>query len=234
MDKALDSLFPAINPNIDEIGNDMTPLNEEEQITNDDVEPEVEVKQSFTEDDIFMKSGKKLKSKLKDPTDTIVEDDIKPKPKTKRNYSHLARARAKGAEIRKQKAEARKLKKQQEKEQKELIRAEKRKATAERNRQKARERYYKQKEQKSKEVKSKPIEIPKPKQSSGMKDMDFKTFASYMMKYETMKDAYNKQKRPIKVNKTIQNKPKQKYNPDNYPLAHLYNPNLRQKKDWGI
>ena len=142
MDDALKDLFPAINPNIDEIGQDMTPLDEDEQIKNDDVEPEVETKQDYNEDDIFMKQGKKLKSKLKEPTDTITESDTKPK----RNYSHLAKARAKGAEIRKQKAEARRLKKQQEKEEKERIRAEKRAATKERNRQKARERYHKQKE----------------------------------------------------------------------------------------
>tara|TARA_A100001201_G_scaffold130078_2_gene115700 strand:+ start:1272 stop:1958 length:687 start_codon:yes stop_codon:yes gene_type:complete len=227
MEEALNSLFPSINPNIDEIGSDMTPLNDEEQITNDDVEPEVEVKEDYDEDDIFIKtSGKKMKSKLKEPTDTITEDDVKPK----RNYSHLAKARAKGAEIRKQKAEARRLKKAEEKAEKERIRAEKRAATAERNRQKARERYYKQKEKKAQLPKTKPVNIPKKSKSTGIQDMDFKTFASYMMKYENMKDAYNKQKNIKSINTKP---PTQQYNPQNYPLAHLYNPSLRKKKEWG-
>jgi hypothetical protein len=230
MDETLNELFPSINPNIDEL-NEMTPLNQDEQITNDDPEPETEVKEDFKESDIFMKSGKKrLKSKLKEPTDTIVEEDIKPK----RKYPHLAKARAKGAEVRKAKAEARRLKKEEEKELKNKLKSEKREATAERNRQKAKARYYTEKEKK----KSQPIAIQQqfiPK--STKKDMDFNTFASYMMKYENLKEQYKNKNIKMKPMKQVNTKPIKKeipYNPPNYPLSHLYNPNLRNRKEWGM
>ena len=63
--------------------------------------------------------------------------------------------------------------------------------------------------------------------------MDFNTFAKYMMKYEEMKDAYNKQKaKPKSIKskpKSIPEKPKPSYHPKNYPL-NMYAPTNRYKE----
>ena len=54
------------------------------------------------------------------------------------------------------------------------------------------------------------------------------------MKYENMKEAYNKQKQK-KIEKKVEKKVEKKqqpYNSTNYPLAHLYNPHLRNQNNY--
>jgi len=172
-------MFPAANPNIDEV------IKKEDCIDGEAVAQEhIEMKvEPIKESDIFMK-----------PVKNNVRLDVKPKNvkvKKQRDYSHLAKARAKGAEVRKAKAEARRLKKAEEKAEKDRIKAERRAATAERNRQRAKDRYYEKKKQAHKEPETKPVNIPvapaKPVAPSIQQGMDFNTFANYMLKYENMR-----------------------------------------------
>lgn len=233
MDIDTNNLFPEINPNIDEIVEKENMIDGEEVVKDDDMDYSAP---KSTHKDIFM-SGKKqqnVKLSVKEPTDTIVESDVEPeKPKKKDRYAHLAKARQKGIETRRRKAEEKRKAKEAEKLKKKEEREARRKATMERNRENARQRYYKQKAEK-KNVAEKIVEDTKltPTQRATRNpdvknnNMDFNTFARYMMKYEQMKDAYNKQKqqkqqktKPIEIKKKEPEKPS--YHPPNYPLAHL-------------
>ena len=67
-------------------------------------------------------------------------------------------------------------------------------------------------------------------------NMDFNTFAKYMMKYETMKDAYNKHKNKTKAIPIPKKKPepkKEEYHPKHYPLS-MYAPTNRYKEFTGF
>tara|TARA_R110002167_G_scaffold9170_2_gene41805 strand:- start:932 stop:1579 length:648 start_codon:yes stop_codon:yes gene_type:complete len=204
------NLFPEINPNINEIIENENMLDSGNVIKN-----EIEGIKQMEQDDIF---------------------DEKPKKK----YEHLDKARLKGAEVRKQKAEEKRIKKAEEKEKKDEEKRLRREATAERNRVKARERYYKQREQKEKikkEIPKKIIEETKPKQEQRNyfkekeinSQMDFNTFAKYMMEYETLKDKFNKQYEEDNKPKQ-EEKPKEKdYHPKNYPLSHLYHKDRKRQ-----
>ncbi len=228
------NLFPEINPNIDEIIEKENCVDKEE-VLKEDMDFS---KPKTSHSEIFMKKKQNIKLKVKEPTDTITKSDIeKPKPKKDR-YAHLAKARQKGIETRRRKAEEKRKAKAEEKAKKAEEREARKKATAERNRESARKRYYKQKQEKqniaekivddisSKEEEEKMRYIRKnkqlPKQPEKPNGMDFNTFAKYMMKYEQMKDAYNKTKtkskpKPIPVKKE---KPKEKpYHPPNYPVS---------------
>jgi len=206
------NLFPEINPNIEQIIQDEKMLDSNNAIKNEIIDV---VKQE--QDDIF---------------------DEKPavKPISQKKKEHLDKARVKSAETRRQKAEERKRLKEEEKAKKEEEKKLRRQATAERNREKARERYYKQKEQKDKqkeEVKEIPKQIVKdttPKirniiqEAKNPNSMDFNTFAKYMMRYETLKEQYNKEIQE-KNNKTKENQKKEEstsYHPQNYPLRNYY------------
>lgn len=223
-------MFPAANPDIDEV------LKKEDCIDGEAVAQEhIEMKvEPIKESDIFMK-----------PVKNNVRLDVKPKNvkvKKQRDYSHLAKARAKGAEVRKAKAEARRLKKAEEKAEKDRIKAEKRAATTERNRQRAKDRYYEKKKQSHKEPAVKQVIKPGPAPTPAITNgMDFNTFANYMLKYENMKkkykDAVDKQtaEKERKRQEAIRKKDVKKepaYHPENYPLAHLYNPHLRKNKTY--
>ena len=60
--------------------------------------------------------------------------------------------------------------------------------------------------------------------------MDFNTFAEYMLKYENMKKRYKTAMdlKAIEQKKKELEKKKKEYHPENYPLAHLYNPSNRK------
>ena len=235
MDIDSKNLFPEINPNVEELIEKENSIDPDE-IIKDDLDyskPKTKAK------DIFMKpSRQNIKLKVKEPTDTIVEEDIKPK---KDRYAHLARARQKGIETRKRKAEEKRKAKAEAKSIKDEEKRLRKEATAERNRVNARNRYYKQKEakqnvaekivEKTKPIPKQSIKAPVRPQNNG--NMDFNTFAKYMMKYEEMKDAYNKQKaKPKSIKskpKSIPEKPKPSYHPKNYPL-NMYAPTNRYKE----
>lgn len=246
------SLFPVINPNIDELVEEAKkPIDQDEVIVPDGDGEKKELDDPLKKDlpnDIFVKKeNKKGKIKLtkneilKDPTDTIVESDVKPK----RDYSHLAKARAKAQETRRLKAEERKKKKEEEKERKRLEKEAKKKATAERNKKKALERYYKNKEKKqnekletaqaiAKQARQPPQNMqhynPPTMQNTGM---DFRTFSQYMFKYEQMKEEYRKAKQPKKTKPVPVPKKKEDpkpFHPPGYPLGNFYNPQLRNKE----
>jgi hypothetical protein len=227
-------MFPAANPNIDEV------IKKEDCIDGEAVAQEhIEMKvEPIKESDIFMK-----------PVKNNVRLDVKPKNvkvKKQRDYSHLAKARAKGAEVRKAKAEARRLKKAEEKAEKDRIKAERRAATAERNRQRAKDRYYEKKKQAHKEPATKPVNIPVAPAGPALappiqQGMDFNTFANYMLKYENMKKRYKdavdaqtaqKEKKRQEAIRKKDVKKEPAYHPANYPLAHLYNPHLRKNKTY--
>tara|TARA_R110001632_G_scaffold216091_1_gene343480 strand:+ start:113 stop:739 length:627 start_codon:yes stop_codon:yes gene_type:complete len=125
--------------------------------------------------------------------------------------------------------------KEEERLRKEEQKAKRREETAERNRERARLRYYEQKE-KQQEQKKVEKEIPKKivekteqklnnfqKQEVAQKidnNMDFHTFASYMMKYEDLKTQYAKQQQQQQPKPVEKAKPK--YHPDNYPIGSVY------------
>jgi hypothetical protein len=201
-----------------------------------------------SQNDIFMSNKKTVeipKPQMAETSSEFKSEIGESENQKKDRYAHLVKARAKGAETRKAKAEAKRQAKEAEKARKAEERRIRKEATMERNRQKARERYHRQKvikEEEQKNLDQKFVEsIPKPPEVNNSRvksrlpqrpsGMDFNTFAKYMMKYEQMKDAYQKsQKPPPKTTKkvTIQEKPKSKpYHPKNYPLSHLYG---RKKK----
>jgi len=250
------SLFPEINPNIEEIIKQQNSISPEDVAT----EPVPEIKKNHSE--IFLPIKVKNK-KLKRDNDennsvslTIIEDDedetppvasMKPSPATKEvkveKYPHLAKARQKGLEKRREKALAKKLLKQKAKELKELEKQKRREATKERNRIKARERYRRLKKLKDEEKQQTKAEDVKTFKEVAPKNMSFKTFARYMNQYEGVKKAYET-KRQSKIRnsntstktalkKTTIKKPKPpQFHPPNYPLAHLYNPANRTNNDY--
>jgi hypothetical protein len=221
------NLFPEINPNIDQIIQDEKMIDSDNAVKNEIIEVDKK-----DQDDIFETFEKSLAKEATkgDKTPPAV------KPISQKKKEHLDNARVKSAETRRQKAEERKRLKEEEKARKEEEKKLRREATAERNRQKARERYYKQKEQKDKqkeEVKEIPKQIVKdttPKvrniiqEAKNPNNMDFNTFAKYMMRYETLKEQYNKEIEE-KNNKTKEEKKKEEsksYHPHNYPLRNYY------------
>ncbi len=244
MDCDKQNLFPEINPNLDEIA-EMENTLDADEVIKDDVDFS---KDKSTHNDIFVKGKQNIKMKIKEPTDTITENDVKTKKKG-RDYSHLAAARKKGAETRKAKAEAKRRAKEEAKLEKEKQKQLRREATKERNREKARQRYYKQKEQKKNdsieaakviEQKTRPrnkYEKQNSKYSTPKPDgMSFNTFAKYMMRYEDMKEKYNQHKKSTRKKQMIPTqkpkpKPKPSFHPPNYPLANIYNPSQKYK-DW--
>ena len=235
------SLFPTINPNIEEIIERQDAIDGENLVV--DEEP-----QELGHNDIFGKKPKEenVKLEVSQPIDI-------PKPKRKGNYSHLAEARKKGAETRRRKAEAKRIAKAEAKAIKDEEKRVRRLATQERNRVKARERYRKQKAVKDEQAdikermrlesqKKKDIQErvdrqsyrrpqnrqpPPTPQNTGM---SFEKFASYMLQYEGMKKQFQQQQ---ETNKKVQPPPKppQEF-PDNYPLAHIYKKNKNRKADF--
>tara|TARA_R100000278_G_scaffold35967_1_gene32373 strand:- start:10 stop:747 length:738 start_codon:yes stop_codon:yes gene_type:complete len=227
MDDDTKKLFPEVNPNINEVIEREKALDQEEVIIDDKLEEE-----KTEQKDIFVTS-KKSKPKKNVKLEVGEKKD---------KYAHLAAARQKGIETRRRKAAERKALKEAEKKKKEEERQARREATMERNRQKAKERYYKQKQSKEKipekiykETKP-PQNYEKMAQHAQQPAMDFNTFAKYMMKYENMKEAYNKQKskKVVEKREPKKTKPIQQFNPPNYPLAHLYNPNMRNTNNYNF
>jgi len=233
---------------------DVKPDINAESLKDDLIIPEENVKLSVSDqkvmksqNDIFVSNKKNVETPKSQMTET--SSDFKSENGESENkpdrYAHLAKARAKGAETRRAKAEAKRKAKEEEKARKAEERRLRKEATMERNRQKARERYHRQKvikEEQQKKMDKEFVEsIPKPPVNNNNKTrsrlpqkpsgMDFNTFAQYMMKYEQMKDAYQKsQKKAVQTTKkvTVQEPPKPKpYHPKNYPLSHLYG---RKKK----
>ena len=236
-------MFPAPKEDVEEI------IAKENCIDGENVaEEHLEMKvEPISEKDIFMQPKKKKQNiVLKVNDGEINNKNVKiTKKKKQRDYSHLAKARAKGAEVRKAKAEARRLKKAEEKAEKDRIKAEKKAATAERNRQRARDRYYKQKEEREQKKKEGKIQKPSPpvqKKEAIPAGMSFEQFANYMLKYENMKKKYKdaidsqtaarEEKERIKKMEKERSMKKEQYHPANYPLAHLYNPHLRKNKSY--
>ncbi len=225
MDEDTKKLFPEIIPNINEV------IERENAIDGEEVLVTEAPIENTKQKDIFVTKNKIAKKNIK--------LDVGEK---KDKYAHLAAARQKGIETRRRKAAERKALKEAEKAKKQEEKNARREATMERNRQKAKARYYKQKEIKQNipekiYKETKPPQnyeaMAKQAQSSGM---DFNTFAKYMMKYENMKEAYNKTKSKKKVEpkkpQPIKTKPIKQFNSPNYPLAHLYNPNMRDTNNY--
>jgi len=240
MDANTAKLFPEVNPNIDEIIEREKAVDPNNVIVDEKLGTDLQLKERTTEKDMFVK---KKKVQFKDDGEQRqiknVKMEVEEKPK---KYSHLAAARQKGIETRRRKAAEKKALKEAEKAKKAEERAERKAATMERNRQKARERYYKNKQNK-KEIPKKIVQDTKPRgiinkmqQAQNQNNMDFNTFAKYMMKYEQMKEAYNTQKKKTvekKTEKKVEKKmPSNSYNSANYPLAHLYNPQFRNNNTY--
>jgi len=242
-------LFPAINPNLDEVA--------EESVESDqNIKVVIEDKKILKQKDIFdMKYNKEKKEpkevvsrtgRVKETkvdefndqdkeTQRVQEVKNAARNSTSSKYKHLEAARAKGILTRKEKAAKRREEKAEAKRLKDIEKQKRREATKERNRVKARERYRRIKAEKEEKKKSDPIDIPQRKPQyipRNDSNMSFKQFSSYMMRYEEMKDKYKTYKNRKQINnkekekntKILQQKPKKEF-PDNYPLSHLYGVN---------
>ena len=226
------ALFPTINPNLDEVAEENVVL-------------KVEEPKKLRQKDIFVNDLKDCDAKSASSKDKTNRVHSKEKPSepvevapgdepnsTSSKYGHLKAARAKGAITRKEKALIRREEKAEAKRLKDIEKAKKREATKERNRDKARERYRRLKTEKEEPEPRKPKYIPRDN------NMSFKKFADYMMRYEDIKDRYEKQSminKKSNKNMKIINKiapPKVKEFPDNYPLAHLYGNNRFKTTDF--
>mgnify|MGYP003627490957 FL=1 len=236
------SLFPTINPNIEEI------IERQEAIDGANLVVE-EAPEELGHNDIFGKKAKGTQNIKLEVTQPIPI----PKPTRKGNYSHLAEARKKGTLTRQRKAEAKRILKAEAKAIKDEEKRLRREATQERNRVKARERYRKQKATKDEqgELKEKirlesqakkdlqeridkqSYRRPQNRQvapSPESTGMSFEKFAGYMMQYEGMKQQFAQQQQ---ARKRVQAPPKiEKEFPDNYPLAHIYAKNKNRKADF--
>ena len=234
MDDKTSKLFPEINPNVEELVERDNALDGENVIV-ETVDQKTEVKDMFVnKKNKIIKKNIKLEIKNDGEKNENQNQNVEIK---KDKYAHLKAARQKGIETRRKKAAERKALKEAEKLEKQKIKDERKKATTERNRQKARERYYKEKEKK----KTIPQKIINDTEIRGINkvmkktdnNMDFNTFAKYMMKYENMKEAYNKQKTKPVPKKVVEKVEKKKsYHSANYPLAHLYNPQFRNTDEY--
>ena len=230
------SLFPEINPNIEEI------IQRENSASPEDVEIEAKQEKKLTHKDYFeenpsLRDNEETNSAslvdLAEEDDEIVGEKEEKKGEKKGRYDHLKSARLKGLEKRRAKAEEKRLAKAEAKKLKEIEKAKRREATKERNRVKARERYRRLKKEKEVKVEEKRQTFKKVEP----KNMSFKTFARYMNQYEQIKEAYNMEKeKKAKTNKIkemprpVMRRQRPQYNPPNYPLSHLYNPENRNNR----
>jgi hypothetical protein len=238
-------LFPEINPNLDEVAEE-----------GENLKVEIEEKQVLKQKDIFdMKYNKKELKQSRSVQETKV-DEFKDQDKQSQpvedppgqvgksassKYSHLKAARAKGIITRQEKARIRREQKAEAKRLKDIEKQERRDATKERNRVKARERYRRLKAEKDDNKVSEPIDIPRKPQyiPNKERDMSFKQFSNYMMRYEEMKGHYKNYKNrkiqntkeKVKNEKILKQKPKKEF-PDNYPLSHLYGKNRFKPTDF--
>lgn len=210
-------LLMDINPNLDEIIAEENAVadteNGEEHIT-------LQKEEVADHDDVFQDTQPKRVSPPNDEKKRGTATQRRPK-----GLSREERAKIKEEEARKKFEEKQK----------------KREETAQRNRERARLRYYEQKEKKAKEEELKKKvekEIPKKiveetekkmnnfqKQEVKQKvnnNMDFNTFANYMIKYETMKDHFKNQAKKEHEQKKPVEPAKPKYHPDNYPVHSIY------------
>jgi len=238
-------LFPEINPNLDEVAEE-----------GENLKVEIEEKEVLKQKDIFdMKYNKKELKQSRSVQETEVGElinkdkqsqSVQEPPGTGKNsasckYPHLKEARAKGIKTRQEKARIRREEKAEAKRLKDIEKQERRDATKERNRVKARERYRRLKAEKDEKKVSEPIDIPRKPQyiPNKERDMSFKQFSNYMMRYEEMKGHYNNYKNrtntntkeKVKNQKILKQKPKKEF-PDNYPLSHLYGKNRFKPTDF--
>ena len=220
MDENTSKLFVEINPNIDQLAKEqegLRPLTTPDSNTNIENEVVEEESPLVDEEKIFdeapMEKPKLTRQRAK-----------KEVPLTPVQLEREERKRIREAEA---KAKA-------------IAKEEKRKEGQERNRQKARERYRRIAEEK----KQKKVEEEKTIRKEIVKDntkpsrmpqkepqMDFGTFATYMMKYEDLKQQYatqQQQKKQLEEEAKPKPTPVEKsYHPAKYPLQNLYDPRKR-------
>lgn len=235
-------LFPEVNPNLDEVAEE-----------GENIKVEIEETKRLKQNEIFdlkkniKKELKQTHRVVKTEVGELIDEEKQTQPvitppgdgdnSASSKYPHLKAARAKGIITRKEKAKVRKEQKAEAKRLKDIEKQERRDATKERNRVKARERYRRLKSEKE----TKPIDIPRKPQyiPNKEKDMNFKQFSNYMMRYEAMKGHYKnyknqklqKNKEIEKNQKILQQKPKKEF-PDNYPLSHIYGKNRFKPTDF--
>jgi hypothetical protein len=230
MDENTSKLFVEINPNIDQLAKEQEQLggqNSNTKIENEVVDEEpplVDEEKIFDEAPMEKPKLTRQKGGLRPPTTQKKEKGVKGETPllTSVQLEREERKRLREAEA---KAKA-------------IAKEEKRIQGQERNRQKARERYRRIAEEK----KQKKVEEEKTIRKEIVKDntktsrmpqkepnMDFGTFASYMMKYEDLKLQYAKQQdEKKKLEEAAKPKPVEKsYHPDKYPLSNLYDPRKR-------
>jgi len=227
-DETLEDLMPTINPNLDEV------------VSENVFKPVVEAPKN---NEMFICSNKKVK-KLQELQELQDEEkcklqgpELNEKPKEKKKYPHLEKARATALANRQRKAKAKADLKELENTKKLELKEEKKKLRVEKNRTNARNNYHKKQEAKAlleaeeKEVWKESITNDKPTPT--------KTGLSYD-EFEKYMDTYNKKalKKPTKLQELSKVKPTpKKVLPkilknlvSNHPVNY-YNPHQRNKID---
>ena len=166
-----------------------------------------------------VKKVKKVKKKVDDILDVTDED----KPKKKRTYPHLEKARAKALLNRQKRAEEKRIEKEKKSEEKKELKLEKARLRIEKKKENARNHYWEKKaeavENGEVKTKTKPIPIPQ----SNMSNYD--NFASMMDRYNSEKlTEYKAQQKINKMEEEKKTAEKRKKKLSN-PLIHR--PNIR-------
>lgn len=235
MDENTSKLFVEINPNIDQLAKEQEQMKGEVQ---NEVVSEKELENLPAKEEEIFDEPPMEKPKLKRQRANKVKFEVEDLPMTppttpveapKKSLTPVQLEREERKRLREAEAKA-----------KALAKEEKRKEGQERNRQRARERYRRiaeeKKQKKAEEEKqirkdivkdnTKPTRMP-----TKEPQMDFGTFASYMMKYEDLKLQYAKQQEQKKqLEEASKPKPKpveKSYHPSKYPLQNLYDPRKR-------
>jgi len=223
MDEETSKLFVEINPNIDQLAKEqegLRPLTTPESVENEVVE-NLPAKEDEIFDEAPMEKPKLTRQRAKKaPREEGVSGEVP-------HLTPVQLEREERKRIREAEAKA-----------KAIAKEEKRKEGQERNRQKARERYRRIAEEKKQKKVAEEKQIRKEIVKDNTKpsrmpqkepQMDFGTFASYMMKYEDLKQQYaTQQQQKKKAEEEAKPKPVEKtYHPAKYPLSNLYDPRKR-------
>ena len=195
---SLESLMPTINPNLDELAKDNTPLQPpKKKATPDEIFASVQATNKKHREAKGKKVEESPENTIEKPADLRVAEspevkleiaDIVAKPQrgAKKKYPHLEKARAVASANRKKKSEEKRLIKEQQKIEKAELKAERAEIRKEKNRVRALENYHKKKDLKQDNLSTIMEDMPTPSKPNGM---DYDRFASYMEKWEKGKSA---------------------------------------------
>lgn len=200
---------------------EVEPREQTDMFKDEDFEKKPKLKESERDISLVVKKVKKVKKKVDDILD-VEDDEDKSKPKKKRTYPHLEKARAKALLNRQKRAEEKRIEKEKKAEEKKELKLEKARLRIEKKKENARNHYWEKKAEavKNGEVKTKTKPIPITPNMS-----NYDNFASMMDRYNNEKLTQYKAQQKLKEaedeKKTAEKRKKKLSN----PLIHR--PNIR-------